>query len=63
MADPALRALVLQLMLEEAAPTIRAALNQALKEYTASLIKRFENPALDHRLEQIAMDGILLQPL
>lgn len=54
---------MLQLMLEEAAPTIRAALNQALKEYTASLIKRFENPALDHRLEQIAMDGILLQPL
>jgi len=56
-ADPRLRALVMQLMLREAAPTVAAAPGQDLAAYCASLIQRFENPALDHRLIQIAMDG------
>ena len=56
-ADPLLRTLVLDLMLREAAPTVAAAPGQDLAAYCASLIKRFENPALDHRLAQIAMDG------
>ena len=56
-ADPALRALVRQLMLDEAAPTIRVAEGQDLAAYAAALVTRFENPALQHRLAQIAMDG------
>jgi len=56
-ADPALRALALQLMLEEAAPTIPAPEGLDLAAYAKALIARFENPALNHRLIQIAMDG------
>ncbi len=56
-ADPELRALVLHLMLDEAAPTIRAADGQDLVAYAAALMERFENPALQHMLAQIAMDG------
>ena len=56
-ADPALRASVEQLMLREAAPSIAAAPGQDLYRYAADLIERFANPALNHRLRQIAMDG------
>jgi fructuronate reductase len=56
-ADPALRALAEQLMLQEAAPTITAAEGQDLPAYAAALLDRFANPALNHRLIQIAMDG------
>lgn len=56
-ADPELRALTEQLMLREAAPTIHAAPGQDLPRYAADLIQRFANPALNHRLIQIAMDG------
>ena len=56
-ADPNLRALIQRLMRHEAAPTIAAGVGQDLEAYSAQLISRFENPALDHRLDQIAMDG------
>lgn len=56
-ADPAIRLLVEQLMRDEAAPTIAAAPGQDLHRYAADLLHRFENPALAHRLAQIAMDG------
>ncbi len=56
-ADPGLRALTQRLMLEEAAPTIAAAPRQDLARYAGELIARFANPALNHRLIQIAMDG------
>lgn len=56
-ADPDLRTLVQRLMLEEAAPTIRTASGQDPAAYAQALIARFENPALQHRLAQIAMDG------
>ena len=56
-ADPVLRALAEQLMLHEAAPTIAAAEGQDLPAYAAALLDRFANPALNHRLIQIAMDG------
>lgn len=56
-ADPQLRGLVEQLMLREAAPTIAAAPGQDLAGYAQNLIARFANPALNHRLIQIAMDG------
>lgn len=57
MADPAIRPLVDHLMRQEAAPTIAAAPGQNLMAYADALIARFANPALNHRLAQIAMDG------
>lgn len=56
-ADPAIRPLVEALMREEAAPTIKAGPEQDPDAYAASLLERFANPALNHRLMQIAMDG------
>ena len=44
-------------MVGEAAPTIDAAPGQNLAAYADALLGRFANPALDHRLIQIAMDG------
>jgi fructuronate reductase len=56
-ADPALRGLAYRLMREEAAPTVAAAPGQDLAAYADALLERFANPALNHRLIQIAMDG------
>lgn len=56
-ADPAIRPVIERLMLDEAAPTIDAAPGQDLTAYAGALIDRFANPALHHRLIQIAMDG------
>jgi len=55
--DPTIRPLVEHLMVHEAAPTIDAAPGQDLVAYASALLSRFENPALQHRLDQIAMDG------
>jgi fructuronate reductase len=57
MGDPDLAAAVRTLMLDEAAPTLSPAPGQDLAAYAESLIARFANPALNHRLIQIAMDG------
>jgi fructuronate reductase len=56
-ANPAIRPLIERLMREEAAPSIAAAPGQDLNAYADALLTRFENPALNHRLTQIAMDG------
>ncbi|HET6522983.1 mannitol dehydrogenase family protein [Sphingopyxis sp.] len=56
-ADPEIRPVIERLMLGEAAPTIDAAPGQDLAAYADALLGRFANPALDHRLIQIAMDG------
>ena len=56
-ADPPLRELAERLMLREAAPTISAAPGQDLAAYAETLLQRFADPSLAHRLEQIAMDG------
>jgi fructuronate reductase len=56
-ADPDIRPVIERLMREEAAPTIDAAPGQDLSAYADALLDRFANPALDHRLIQIAMDG------
>jgi fructuronate reductase len=56
-ADPAIRPLIERLMRDEAAPTIAAAPGQDLTAYAEALLARFANPALQHRLIQIAMDG------
>jgi len=56
-ADPEIRPVIERLMLGEAAPTIDVAPGQELAAYANALLDRFANPALDHRLIQIAMDG------
>ena len=56
-ADTRIAMLVSDLMLEEALPTIDASPSQNLEKYAEELIARFANPALRHRLSQIAMDG------
>ena len=56
-ADPALRPLIERLMRDEAATSFVAAPGQDLGAYATDLLARFANPALNHRLAQIAMDG------
>ena len=56
-ADPPLRAIVEGLMRDEAATSFTAAPGQNLAVYASELLARFANPALNHRLIQIAMDG------
>ena len=56
-ADAAIRPLIERLMREEAAPTIAAAPGQDLAAYAGALLARFANPALQHKLIQIAMDS------
>ncbi|WP_226633443.1 mannitol dehydrogenase family protein [Novosphingobium profundi] len=56
-ADPAIRPRIEDLMRKEAAPTLTPAPGQDLDAYAKALLARFENPALAHRLAQIAMDG------
>jgi len=56
-ADPELREIVARLMRDEAAPTVKAAPGQDLDTYAKALLARFANPALNHKLIQIAMDG------
>jgi len=56
-ADPDIRPVIERLMRDEAAPTIDAAPGQDLDAYAGALLDRFANPALHHRLIQIAMDG------
>jgi fructuronate reductase len=56
-ADPELAPLIDRLMREEAASSLTPAPSQDLSVYVDALIARFANPALNHRLIQIAMDG------
>lgn len=56
-ADPELRPVIERLMRDEAATSFMAAPGQDLGPYADALLARFANPALKHRLAQIAMDG------
>jgi fructuronate reductase len=56
-ADPAIRPLVERLMRDEAAASLDPAPGQDLSLYADRLLGRFANPALPHRLSQIATDG------
>ena len=56
-ADPAIRPLIEQLMRREAATSLTPTPGQDLAAYGDALLARFANPALAHRLAQIAMDG------
>lgn len=55
--DRGLRPLIERLMRREAAASFAPAPGQDLDEYADALLARFANPALKHRLAQIAMDG------
>jgi fructuronate reductase len=55
--DAALAPQIDRLMREEAATSLTPAPGQDLSAYADALIERFKNPALNHRLAQIAMDG------
>ncbi|MFY0638435.1 mannitol dehydrogenase family protein [Maricaulis maris] len=56
-ADPQVGPLARRLMREEAATSFSPAPGQNLSHYADELDARFANPALPHRLVQIAMDG------
>lgn len=55
--DPALSAFVERQMRDEIAPTLVAPPGVDLGDYAAELMRRFRNPALPHRTQQVAMDG------
>jgi fructuronate reductase len=58
MAQPALVRFIDSLLRDEVQPTLRASLTGFdLDGYRAQLLRRFANPALAHRTQQIAMDG------
>jgi fructuronate reductase len=56
-ADPERAPLIERLMRDEAATSLSPAPGQDLSAYADALTLRFKNPALNHRLAQIAMDG------
>lgn len=56
-ADPDLAGVIDRLMRQEAATSLTPVAGQNLSAYADDLIGRFANPALNHRLAQIAMDG------
>ena len=57
MADPALAAFVERLMRQDIAPTLPRTAALDLDAYIAAILVRFRNPAIGHRLAQIAQDG------
>lgn len=55
--EPALRRLIETMMLREIVPTLPHTPGFDLAAYSARIVARYANPALQHRLRQIAMDG------
>jgi fructuronate reductase len=60
MAQPALRTFVERLMVEDIEPTLAGG---ELVAYRHSILRRFENPAMQHHLAQIAWDGSQKLPI
>jgi fructuronate reductase len=56
-ADPVLRAFVQRMWREDLIPTLPDAVRNEAPAYCEALLARFANPALGHRLQQIAIDG------
>ena len=63
MAQPALRAFVERLMLEDIQPTLDIPRSGEIDSYRQSILRRFENPAMRHQLAQIAWDGSQKLPI
>jgi fructuronate reductase len=63
MAEPALRAFIEHLMIEDIQPTLSVPRDGELAAYRQSILQRFENPAIRHQLAQIAWDGSQKLPI
>jgi fructuronate reductase len=57
MADPATAVFVRGIMTEDLLATVTVPARYDVHAYCADLLRRFENPSLGHRTQQIAMDG------
>src|SRR5690606_7609160 len=57
LAYPVLRAFVERMWREDLIPTLPDAVRNEAPAYCEALLARFANPALGHRLQQIAIDG------
>ncbi len=62
MADAPLAAFVERMMREDVAATLSPAKGLEIQPYIDALLKRLRNPAIAHRLIQIAADGSLKLP-
>jgi len=63
MGDAALAALVRTMMLKDIAPTVSPPAGLDVAAYVEALLARFRNPAIEHRLSQIAWDGSQKLPI
>lgn len=63
MAEPALRAFIERLMIEDIQPTLTIPRGEELAAYRQSILQRFENQAIQHQLAQIAWDGSQKLPI
>jgi len=63
MADSALAGMVGAMMREDIAPSLAAPAGMDVPAYIDALLTRFSNPAIDHRLSQIAWDGSQKLPI
>ncbi len=57
MADPKLAAFIERLMREDIAPSLTPPAGFDIDAYITAILKRFANPAIEHKLSQIAWDG------
>jgi fructuronate reductase len=62
-ADPELATFAERLMREDIAPLLRPPPDLDLSAYITTILKRFANPGIRHRLAQIAMDGSQKLPI
>jgi len=62
MGDAMLAGFVERLMREDTAATLRPARGLDIPDYIGALLRRLRNPAVAHRLAQIAADGSLKLP-
>lgn len=63
MADSELATFVRVMMLEDIAPTLHAPAGLDIPAYVDALLARFRNPAIAHRLSQVAWDGSQKLPI
>lgn len=63
MSHPLLAAFARRVMMEDLLPSVALPAGFDAPAYCADLLKRFENPALAHRTQQIAMDGTQKVPV
>lgn len=61
--DPAMHDFIASLMETEIAPSLDAPASLDLSKYQADLLRRFANPAIVHKLSQIAWDGSKKLPI